>query len=246
MDYSQLHGYIVSNKEQRYNNSKLVLDKLGICSHHYIPLSYKSEAIYTAMVAYHEGSTKYLTDTYKKVFSNRMAFTDLFQKFIDDKRADMKSWRFFFEDDVQLHPVLLRNKTLAHAVLARGMEVAAGDGIMYLGICGPRRCQDKTMLLGTFEASRCAGACTHAFALTKWKTMGFLAYMDKLKTPQNPNITSMYMDQLMRTYGDQVHKIWVIGSNLKSPQMKNHYGLVYQDRRKFPSIINNKVRESKP
>ena len=145
---------------------------------------------------------------------------------------------------MQLHPDL--NDLLAQEVLAKGMKVAASDGIMYLGICGPRNCQDRTKLSRYIEASRCWGACTHAFALTKWKTGGFLSYMDQIKTPDNVNITSMYFDQLMRSYGTQVHKIWVLGSNLKSLQMHDHYGLVFQDRTHFPSVINSGKKNPKP
>ncbi|KAG0580258.1 hypothetical protein KC19_4G160700 [Ceratodon purpureus] len=239
LDYTKLHGYIISNKERRYNSSKVVLDKLGLVSHQHVPLSYKSDAIRKAMEDFHVGNQRYLTDRYKKVFSNRMAFAHLFQDFFDDPKAAPASWRFFFEDDVALHPSL--TKALAQKVLARGLEVAAGDGILYLGICGPNRCEKKTVVLSSpVEAMRCAGACTHAFGLTKWKTGGLLAYMDKLKTPNNVNVSVMYFDQLLRTYGEQVHRIWVLGSNLKSPQMNNHYGLVYQDRTNYPSVIMSK------
>jgi hypothetical protein len=44
---------------------------------------------------------------------------------------------------------------------------------------------------------------------------------------------------VMRTYGEQVQRIWVLGSNLMSPQVRNHFGLVYQDRTNYPSVINN-------
>lgn len=237
-DYTKLHGYIISNKGQRYNSSKTVLESLGVVSHQYVPLSYKSDTIRNAMEEFHVGDQKYLTDRYKKVFSNRMAFTHLFKQFVDDPQAAPASWRFYFEDDVALHPAL--TKSLAQKVLARGLQVAARDGMLYLGICGPNRCEKtKAVLSQGVEARRCAGSCTHAFGLTKWKTRGFLAYMDKLKTPRNVNVTSMYFDQLMRTYGEQVHRIWVLGSNLKSPQMKNHFGLVFQDRTNYPSVINS-------
>lgn len=229
-DYAKLHGYIVSNKEERYNHSKAVLAMLGIVSHQYMPLSYKSDAIQKAMEEYRAGNRKHRNDRYKKVLSNRMAFTYLFQQFVDDSHASFGSWRFFFEDDVALHPSL--NKSLAEKVLAKGLEVAARDGILYLGICGPRDCKKKVVLASPVEAKQCAGACTHAFGLTKWKTRSFLADMNKL------NVSSMYFDQVMRTFGEQVHKIWVLGSNLRSPQAKNHYGLVFQDRRSYPSIID--------
>lgn len=231
-DYTKWHGYIVSNKEERYNHSKEVLTKLGIIPHHYVPLSYKSDAVRQAMEAYGAGKNrKQLTDRYKKVFSNRMAFTNLFREFVDDPRAALDSWRFFFEDDIALHPSLSEER--AQKVLARGLEVAARDGVLYLGICGPRDCKKKVVVLESpVEAKQCAGACTHAFGLTKRKTRSFLADMHKL------NVSSMYFDQVMRSFGEQVHKIWILGSNLRSPQAKNHYGLVFQDRRSYPSIIS--------
>ena len=236
----KFQGWVVSNKEHRYNHSKTVLEQLGILPNQYIPEHYQSQVIQRAMEDYHAGNQKYLTDKYKKVFSNRLAFTDLFQKFVNDTSADVGSWRFFFEDDVALHPFL--TQSLARRLLARGMEVAAADGILYLGICGPSKSREKVVLSnpGPVEATRCSGACTHAFGLTKWKTGGFLTYMDKLRMPEDANVTSMYFDQLMQAYGEQVHKIWVLGSNLVSPQEKNHIGMVFQDRTNYPSVINTR------
>lgn len=231
-DYTKWNGYIVSNKEERYNHSREVLTKLGIIPHHYVPLSYKSDAVKQAMEEYGAGKNrKQLTDRYKKVFSNRLAFTNLFRDFVNDPRAALDSWRFFFEDDIALHPSL--SEELAQKVLGRGLEVAARDGVLYLGICGPKDCKRKVVVLKSpVEAKQCAGSCTHAFGLTKRKTKSFLADMHKL------NVSSMYFDQVMRSFGEQVHKIWILGSNLRSPQAKNHYGLVFQDRRRYPSIIS--------
>lgn len=229
-DYTKLHGYIVSNKERRYNHSRTVLVKLGMVSHQYVPLSYKSDAIQKAIDEYRAANPKQRSEKFKKVLSNRMAFTYLFQQFVEDTRAALDSWRFFFEDDVALHPSL--TESLAHKVLAGGLELAERDGIVYLGICGPRNCKKKALLASSVEAKQCAGACTHAFGMTKWKTRSFLANMGKL------NVSSLYFDQVLRTFGEKVHTIWVLGSNLKSPQAKNHYGLVFQDRRSYPSIID--------
>lgn len=234
----RFQGWVVSNKEHRYNHSKTVLETLGIVPNQYVPEHYQSSVIQRAMEDYHSGNQKYLTDKYKKVFSNRMAFTDLFRNFVNDTTADVGQWRFFFEDDVALHPFL--TPSLARRLLARGMEVAAADGILYLGICGPSRSRERVMLLHPVEAVRCSGACTHAFGLTKWKTGGFLSYMDKLRMPEDENVTSMYFDQLMQAYGEQVHKIWVLGSNLLSPQERNHIGMVFQDRTHYPSVINTR------
>lgn len=237
-DYKPLHGYIVSNKAQRFNNSKGALDILGIEAHQYIPPHYKSEAVLQEMKTFLRGEDKYLIDRHKKTFSNRMAFTKLFQQFVADPTADLGTWRFFFEDDIAVHPFL--TETLARDAIARGLEVADGDGMLYLGICGPRLCRDKVVLSPPVEGKRCAGACTHAFALTKWKAGGFLAHFDNIRLPENDHAMGIYFDQLMRLYGEQVHPIWVLGSNLRSPQAKDHFGLVYQDRKNYPSVINAK------
>lgn len=235
---TRFQGWVVSNKAHRYNHSKTVLETLGILPNQYIPEHYQSRVIQKAMEAYHGGNQKYLTDKYKKVFSNRLAFTDLFHRFVNDSSADVGTWRFFFEDDVALHPFL--TQTLARRLLVRGMEVAAADGILYLGICGPNKSRQTVVLSPPVEAMRGSGACTHAFGITKWKTGGFLTYMDKLQMPEDANVTSMYFDQLMQAYGEQVHKIWVLGSNLVSPQEKNHIGIVFQDRTNYPSVINTR------
>jgi len=233
-----IQGYVLSGTlDERFNNSKKVLDDLQIQVHRIIPFSYQSEEVDKALEAYH-GSRKYHNDRYKKAFSNRMSFLDLFQKFVDDRSAKLDSWRFFFENDIALNPKV--TPIDAHDAILEGMELAAADGIMYLGICGPHHCTNKAHLKNGLEASRCIGACTHAFGLTKWKAGGFLSVVHKMKLPSSQ--TGMHLDLVFKTYQTDVHKFWYLGSNLKSPLRKmSHYGLLYQDRLKYPSIIDAKL-----
>jgi len=233
-----IRGYVLSGTEdERFNSSKKVLDALQIQVHRAIPIPYQSEELETALNSFlgFGGPHK---DREKKAFSNRMTFLNLFQTFVDDASEKLDSWHFFFENDIALHPRV--TPKMAHDAIVEGMELAAADGILYLGMCRPHDCAGKAHLKNGLKASRCLGVCTHAFGFTKWKAAAFLSIVHKIKFPSNE--TGLHLDLVLRAYASQVHKIWLLGSNLQSPveNVKGHFGLLYQDQEKFPSIIESR------
>lgn len=233
-----IRGYVLSHTEdERFNSSKKVLDALQIQVHRAIPIPYQSEELETALNSFlgFGGPHK---EREKKAFSNRMTFLNLFQTFVDDASEKPDSWHFFFENDIALHPRV--TPKMAHDAIVEGMELAAADGILYLGMCRPRDCAGKAHLKNGLKASRCLGVCTHAFGFTKWKAAGFLSTVHKIKFPSNE--TGLHLDLVLRAYASQVHKIWLLGSDLRSPveNVKGHFGLLYQDQEKFPSIIESR------
>ena len=231
-------GIVLSLNNNCFTHTKGVLKKLDIRAVQKVPLSYRSEAVDKGLETF-VGSRSYHKDEYLKVWSNRMAFIDSFEDFVFDTTCDHSTWRFFFEDDIQLHPSVSSRE--AKQILARGLALAHKDGAVYLGICGPK-CSDSQGLDKGVEARRCTGACAHAFGFQKWKMREFLSTMSGLSLlePENPTfLAGIYLDRYLLAFGTQVHKIWVLGGNLKSPvgSVDDHFGMLYQDRATFHSEI---------
>lgn len=231
-------GIVLSMNDNRFTHTKDVLKKLDIRAVQKVPLSHRSEAVDKGLDTF-VGSQSYHNDELLKVWSNRMAFIDSFEAFVSDTTCDRNTWRFFFEDDIQLHPSLSSRE--AKISVARGLALAHKDGAVYLGICGPK-CSDSQGLGNGVEARRCSGTCAHAFGFQKWKMREFLSTMSDL-TMVDPNqptlLVGIYMDRYLWAFGTQVHKIWVLGGNLKSPvaSVDDHFGMLYQDRATFHSEI---------
>lgn len=247
-----LHGYIISRKKERYEYAASVIAKLRITPHHYVPYSYKSQLVWDEMATYNNG-TMYHKDPHNlKMFSHRMAHTGMLFDFVNDETAKINSWRFFFEDDIELHPsVTVANAKVA---LAKALEIASGDGIVYLGVCGPGKAdlKEAVKLAPNVEARRSHGTCTHAYGVTKWRAAGLLSHLDKVQVPeQYTRLAYMYFDILTRAYGVTVTKAWIVGFNLRSPVPQKllakqaHVGLVFQDRLKYPSFITPKKNVSR-
>ncbi|KAG0559458.1 hypothetical protein M758_10G103200 [Ceratodon purpureus] len=244
----ELHGYIISMKKERYDYASSVLAKLQITPHHYVPYSYNSQLVWDEMQKFNNGSLQYHKDSHNlKMFSHRMAHTGMLFDFVNDQTAKMNSWRFFFEDDIEIHPdVTIEDARIA---LAKGMEIGAADGIIYLGICGPGKqdLEPAVKLVRGVTARRSHGTCTHAYGVTKWRAAGLLSYLDKVKVPEHyPSLAYMYFDILTRAYGMTVTRAYILGFNLKSPvpqtfrAKQSHVGLIFQDRAKYPSFITPK------
>jgi hypothetical protein len=248
---AKFEGYIVSRDEMRFNNTKATLAALDINCHQYVPHEYDSNEVVKAVTEYvfcnemvkamlenpaniqRHAQRMYL----QKCMSNRMAFFDLLHDFVDDKTIKNDSWRLFFEDDADVHPKL-KPSEMKYAI-QKGMELAANDGILFLGICLPLDCEDQVELGNlNITAARCVGICAHALAFTKWKAKIIASLIDELLKPGNPHRTQNF-DEMLQFYSVE-HKILALGLNLKSPipDVYEHYGLFFQNRGKFPSFIN--------
>ena len=232
----ELHGYIISGVKERYEYASTVLKKFDITPHHYVPYSYKSQLVYDEMEKFNNGTKFHGAPKNLKMFSNRMAHTSMLFDFVSDQTAKINSWRFFFEDDIEIHPNV--SVTEARLALARGLELGSADGIVYLGICGPGSVEGlpRTLVSGII-AERTYGTCTHAYGVTKWRAEGMLSHIDKVEASNEKY--HMYYDALTKSYGKTVTKAYILGMNLKSPVPGvDHRGLIYQNRLKYPSFIS--------
>lgn len=253
---AKFEGYIVSRDEIRFNNTKATLATLDINCHQYAPHEYDSNEVVNAVKKYvlcNEMVKAMLDDPsniqrhsqmmyLQKCMSNRMAFFDLLHAFVDDKNIKNDSWRLFFEDDADIHPKLKQSE-MKYAI-QKGMELAANDGIIFLGICRPLDCEGKVALGNlNITAARCAGICAHALAFTKWKARIILSYIDELLKPGNSHRGDNF-DAMIMEYSKE-HKIWALGLELHSPNpnFDDHQGLFFQNREKFRSFMNEGLNE---
>lgn len=226
-----VHGYIISNREERFQFASAALVALNLTPHQHVPWDYRAAEVDAALEAFH-GSREYPHSAVdRKMFSNRMAHTQLLREFVDDAAAGMSSWRFFFEDDVAVHPAVASN---ASAVLVKGMGVAAADGMLHLGICAPAAGggREVEVAMGVV-AARTYGYCSHGYGVTKWRAAAMLGTLDSLKV-------GLFFDVSLRAYAEHVVRTWAVGVNLASPSpcAWDHFGIVYQDRLRFPSYVN--------
>jgi hypothetical protein len=231
------NGVVLSMRDVRFNHTKHVLARLGINATQKVPHSFKSKEVDRSLEKF-TGNRNYHTDLNLKVWSNRMAFIEVLEEFVLDTDAQYNSWRFFFEDDVELHPSLSDEE--AQLVLARGMALANTDGIVFLGICGPSWGEIQG-LNEHVQAAKCAGTCAHAFGFQQWKAAKFLSLMTTLNLEGgDPVVLGFYFDRYLHAFGRFVHQYWLLGSNLKSPvdSIWDHFGLLYQDRATFNSEIS--------
>lgn len=238
-DVPQIYdGVVLSMKDDRFLHTRTVLRSLGIKVARKTPRSYLSKEVDQGLER-HVGSREFHTDAHLRVWSNRMAFMEALEGFVEDSRCAMETWRFFFEDDIAMHPNVTAPR--ARTILANGVNLAEKEGVVYLGICGPI-CVEAWVLEEGVEAARCAGTCAHAFGFQRWKAAEFLTDMSALTMTgghASPVVLGFFFDRYLFEYANQVRKIWVIGSNLKSPvqSVNGHYGLLFQDRTTFESSI---------
>ena len=73
-----------------------------------------------------------------------------------------------FEDDIAVHPAVTPDN-FAHA-LHFGARLAARDGLLYLGACGPEWAAGTLTWHGGFYYAKAAAFCTHALAVTRHGT----------------------------------------------------------------------------
>ena len=75
------------------------------------------------------------------------------------------AFALIFEDDIAVHPAVTRDG-FAHA-LRFGAQLAARDGLLYLGACGPEWAAGTLTWHGGFYYAKAASFCTHALAVTR-------------------------------------------------------------------------------
>lgn len=175
--------------------------------------------------------------------------------------AGPDEWVLFFEDDAKLSPQLHAQSEIGEMISeSLSLAEAAGHEITYFGLCG-KSCHGREKKLKNLSYSMCHGACAHSYALKGTARNALNAHrldlIDRLtKVPANsikpkcPEIVSTIHDPFgahkLLTQSCDSHGVpdnaYLFGSNLRSPDADDHYGIFYQNRREFGSISKNTPR----
>ena len=143
--------------------------------------------------------------------------------------ASPQSWNYVFEDDI--------NTTIKHLTLEYIMEYEkASDNFYFLGICEPRpkiiksnNYIHKKMLVKKKGFVR----GLHAIGFETNKITKFINYINS----ENRLSKIRCMDQILEGYSRE-NPANVARYDLKSPVIKGHKGIFFQDRSKFKSMIS--------
>ena len=244
---TRFEATVLSADELRFESAEKELRQL-FNTRRQIPLNITDPSLFRGLDGFrHLRGRNITTKREARAFSNFLAFHFAINFHASDKNVKSDSWRFFFEDDISLHP----NATFPMCNLLHGMLLAKNDGILYLGMCSPI-CILQDVFSSTNKSvafQKCSGTCAHAFGLTKWKAQTLLDLLQTLRFEHHTYDEQTYFDIGLFSYSKRVHPVWVIGSNLTTIQHRtvrnkkflrykpNHIGIFYQNREVFPTTI---------
>ena len=231
-------AFVISGVEDRWVNTNNTLFALGIRAQRVIPVA---ASLANARVEF----KKYPCDAHVDILDSRKqrqlalraTFMHIFKLISKLPEVAEDDFVMLFEDDIVAHAGV-KPRAFAEAY-AHGKGLAAEDGLLYLGACGPDCNESIVSSFQKVQFMKCASYCTHAFAIKKHKArlMDSLFYQDLVKHPQYwPECHAIDLQLLRHSLYNNL--TWVLGTNLKSPQVLEHVGVFYQDRSKFTSLIN--------
>jgi hypothetical protein len=181
------------------------------------------------------------SSVYKKFSSNLLSFIFVWTYEIPkySQYNNDNEWSFVFEDDVNfIRPskVSLSNYIEALQKLMTNTEIHFQHGLFYLGICGPTFENNSQTLIIKYSndkilSSKGYGWCAHAMGLTIKRAKYFWTEISSYRPTPDAAIDAFIRDYCIRS-GNQYY---ILGSNLHWPPQTGHYGIAFQDRRKFPS-----------
>jgi len=178
----------------------------------------------------------------KKLASNLISFVTLwtyeFPKYSTNGELE---WSFIFEDDVNFvepSKVSLSNYINALQELMHHPEIQLKHGIFYLGMCAPKFTNDNGTIIARFSNNSLLsrqghGLCAHAMGLTIKRARSFWTEIS-LYCPIPNGPTDIFLHHYFRKSGN---RYYILGSNLQWPPHTGHFGIAYQDRKRFQSEV---------
>ena len=116
--------------------------------------------------------------------------------------------------------------------------MATQDGILYLGTCGPTYVDNATTVHSYLNDSihyrQGFYFCTHAIAYTKWRAKSIWDELSAYRLIHNDGRADIILRQwqkLSKTYP------FSMATNIQWPPNTGHFGLFYQARGIFRSVI---------
>jgi hypothetical protein len=155
---------------------------------------------------------------------------------------DDLEWSFVFEDDVDfIEPsnFSLPNYINAIQELMHHPEIQLTDGMFYLGICAPEFTNDNRTLITSFSdnsllSRRGYGMCTHAMGLTTQRASSLWGEISSYIPTPGKSAVDVYMGNYCIRSGN---RYYILGANLLYQPNNDHYGIAYQDRQRFRSLV---------
>jgi len=244
---SQVHAYILSYDNNRWEALQKVLANLGISASVVTPIALNSTLINFAS----KGICNNVHNKRCRRLSQGLSYYLLWQVVSQDPRLQDSSWNLFFEDDARLNPGFTYKD--AQDVLQDTMAKAQNEGFFYGGLCCVRTTRAGPDSCTACRNHRAWGRCTHAYGLTKWRARSMYRELVELSkthhTPRRlplPGVESDFMDvylaelfrQKDRKQGCQPGgSPLVAGLDYHSPDpfFFGHRGVFFQDRRTLKS-----------
>jgi hypothetical protein len=182
----------------------------------------------------------------KRVSSHLIGFADIWTYQIPNNSKYESEWSFVFEDDVNIvepSQWLSQNTTFSSLnytkiliELMHDEEVRNIHGFFYLGICGPNFEKTKRpmkTLNNTVHHYKGTGLCLHATAITKRRSRNFWSDLAFFRPTTDSGMDSAVHDFSVRSG----NHFYTLGANMEMPLGTKHFGIVYQDRKKFRTTV---------
>ena len=186
-----------------------------------------------------------------RALSTSLGWMDMWTRAGADSTLAEEEWMLMFEDDVALVPQPEQAGPTPFDYTPALLELLAqpavqSDGIVYLGACGPQWASlnppmhewnrfTSTSAPGWLSSRRAVAWCTHALVITKRRARTLVSDLatflhTSLTYASDTNLRSLFL----------ATKRWpfVLGAERRSPIIKDHWGIFFQDRAKHKSIIN--------
>lgn len=173
------------------------------------------------------------------------AWLEMVDEFAQNCSVPLDSWRFFFVDEVVLHPSL--DVHSLDRLLGDAKTLARTDGFFTMGACGSVG-EPACSVHITPDYALCSSTCLLAVALTRRRAQTLFIEARFL-------VESVVRsrDVVARTRADmwvkQLHQYrpgLAAGINLPSPLRQNAFGLFYQDSTRFDSSVTGVFDDEPP
>ena len=155
------------------------------------------------------------------------------------------SWMFFFEDDVNVWGGLGEHFDFGPELLRLlASDAVRHDGMVYLGKCGGPVNASTAFRHTAAPAPGLAsmpgyGACNHALGFAKWRAARMAADI-AVHVPQQHDHMDQTIIQFVQGAFEHAQQHWpmVFGGDVAPSDFKDHHGVVFQDRARWPPTVN--------
>jgi len=158
----------------------------------------------------------------KPILSHRQSMISIFNIIANDLNNE---WSYIFEDDINKLSNIKLNEIIEYEKIS--------NHFFYLGICkyGKNTIYKTNHIINNHKVYSVSGYVrgTHAFAFSRLGMIHFINFVKK--------VSFEYMDMILDYYTIK-YRANIVRADLES-YIPGHRGVIFQDRKKFQSIIEN-------